>query len=245
METINQYIKDNFLEPKLSSKNMFAYTPRKNILNVVQAAIPLFHGTVLDLGCGVMPYKQLILSNRKVIDYKGLDWESADYHGENKPDLFWDGETIPLKSESIDCVLATEFLEHYGNTDHILGEINRVLKKGGFIFTTTPFIWNLHENPHDEYRFTPYSLERHFGKAGFVDISIQGTGGWDNSLATMLAMWLNCREMSRRKKKWLGKLIYPIYKRLLKSDKIPTEFDSWRNSMCQGFATIAYKKRQF
>ena len=141
----------------------------------------------------------------------------------------------------MDCVLATEFLEHYAEPEIVLKEIYRILKPGGFVFATTPFIWNLHEIPYDEYRYTPYSLERIFRKCGFETIKINGTGGWDSSLATMLAMWLECRVMSERKRKYLRKVIFPIYKYLVKHDHIPTHFDYWNNSMCQGFSTLAYK----
>jgi hypothetical protein len=43
------------------------------------------------------------------IEYIGVDLEQSEYHNEVRPDLYWDGITIPMDDESVDFVLATEF----------------------------------------------------------------------------------------------------------------------------------------
>lgn len=241
MENLTEYIQNNFLNVPLTKETMYIYAPRTNILNAIKTVIPLFQGEVADLGCGVMPYRELIQGNPRVNSYVGIDLEGSDYHQKIIPDLFWDGKHLPLESESIDCLLATEFMEHYAHTADILEEIKRVLKPGGLVFTTTPFIWNLHEIPYDEYRYTPYALKRIFKTVGFENIQINPTSGWNNSLATMLALWINCAPMSNKKRKWLFKIIFPIFKYLVKNDEIPTDFDNWHKSMSQGYAALCYK----
>ncbi len=144
---------------------------------------------MLDVGCGKMPYKEYILGNSSVTEYIGLDLESSlVYDQKVKPDILWDGVNMPLNDSEVDCVLATEVFEHCYNLELILKEIIRVLKPGGVLFFTVPFLWNLHEIPHDEYRYTRFSLEQHLGNSGFSNLRIQALGGWHASMAQMLGI---------------------------------------------------------
>src|SRR5690606_37327284 len=115
----------------------------------------------LDVGCGRMPYRDLILSESQVSRYVGLDIDTAlHYDSKIRPDVYWNGVTMPFPDSSFDSAMATEVLEHCSDPTIILGEVYRVLKPGGTFFFTTPFLWNLHEVPRDEFRLTPFYLER-------------------------------------------------------------------------------------
>jgi 2-polyprenyl-3-methyl-5-hydroxy-6-metoxy-1,4-benzoquinol methylase len=59
----NTYIQENFTEIKLDTENFHLYTVRKSILNAINDNAVLFKGSVLDIGCGIMPYKEIIKSN--------------------------------------------------------------------------------------------------------------------------------------------------------------------------------------
>jgi len=82
-------------------------------------------------------------------------------------------------------------------------EIWRVLKPGGILFFTVPFLWNLHEIPYDEYRYTPFALKRHLTQSGFNEIEIKAMGGWDAALAQMLGLWVRRRFNKTKKQKVL------------------------------------------
>ena len=128
----------------------------------------LFEGELLDIGCGKMPYKKYILEHSRVTNYVGLDIEQAlVYDAKLKPDHTWDGKIMPFENESFNCTFGTEVLEHCPEPEIVLKEVHRVLKPNGIFFFTVPFLWNLHEVPHDEYRYTPFSLERHLKNSGF------------------------------------------------------------------------------
>ena len=142
---------------------MFIYQVRNSIEKAVINNIKVLSGDILDLGCGYMPYKDIILNNKNVKSHTGMDIHSNVYY-KNKPDIFWNGDIISSNHETYNGVVITEFLEHYHDTQYILKEIKRVLKKDGILFGTVPFIWNLHGIPFDEYRFTPFSLMKHFYK---------------------------------------------------------------------------------
>lgn len=238
---IEKQIEEEFLSVPLRPRTMFFYAPRTAILKCVETKSQSFYGTVLDVGCGFMPYKKLIVSNPQVEKYVGMDLEQPTYYGQVEPDLKWDGQKIPLENETIDCLMATEFLEHYAAPEKILSEIFRVLKPNGSVLATVPFIWNLHEIPYDEHRYTPYSLERHFAAAGFREIKIEALGGWNLSLAQMLGLWITFSKMRGATRAVLKKLLFPLYALLVKTDRRPATFDAAENSMFTGLSVAARK----
>jgi SAM-dependent methyltransferase len=196
-----KYINDWFIN--LDSQKLPAsfYLIRKSLLKAVDELRPKLHGTVLDLACGVMPYKNYLMNNPAIKSYKGVDLEPTEYHNTIKPDHYWDGKSIPLPDNSCDFVIATEFLEHYFDTIHILQEIKRVLKSGGQLFFTVPCIWPMHEVPYDYHRFTTYSLAMYFNISGFTSWDIKPLGGFNYSLALMMALW-NDYKLTRKKQRF-------------------------------------------
>ena len=209
--------RDEFIDIKFSYFNMQVYFVRKSIFNSIKKNISIFKGKLVDVGCGKMPYKEYILKNSGVNSYVGLDINNAIAYDKNiKPDIIWDGENIPIESNSIDTVIATEFFEHCPHPEIIFKEIYRILKDNGILYTTTPFIFPLHESPNDHYRYTPYSLENLAKKAGFKNTKIYPLGGINASIAQILSFWI--------KNKYLRVLIVPLIYILYKTDKRPRVF---------------------
>lgn len=201
------------------------YVAKKYIADALRRALPRLSGTVLDIGCGEMPYRDLILSAPSRAErYVGLDLEGGEYAMRRSPDVFWNGREIPLGPASVDCALAIEVLEHCPEPGSVLAEAFRVLRPGGLFFFTVPFLWPLHDVPHDEYRYTPFALERLLRTAGFDDISVAAQGGWDASLAQMLALWVRRRPMSKRRRAIVQRLAAPIVRKLMAVDRPPTDF---------------------
>lgn len=52
-------------------------------------------------------------------------------------------KTFPIKSNSVDLVIALEIIEHLFDTDHFLDEINRVSRPGGHLILSTPNLASL------------------------------------------------------------------------------------------------------
>jgi len=242
MDQRGKIIDKYFINVKASPAYLDIYVVRNAIYNAIKEHIQLFEGVVIDLGCGIKPYKELICNNSNVISYTGIDFKSAihEEYAMGKPELFWDGMTIPLDANSADVILATELLEHCAEPENVLREINRVLKPGGKLIFTVPFLWCIHLVPHDEYRYTPFSMERHLTNAGFGNVELKALGGWDASLAQMIGIWLTNRPM--RFKKILGPILVRVAKFLYNKDR---SFDksAIRNDgvMITGMSGVAYK----
>ncbi len=241
----SSYIDQYFLNIKLNKDYPDIYCVRNGILKAIKSFIPEFKGKLLDVGCGIMPYRELILNaNKNVISYIGLDFENsldAEY-ALGKPDLFWNGDVIPMEDNAVETIIATEFFEHCPQPEKIMKEMLRVLKPGGLLFITVPFIWNLHLVPYDEYRYTPFSLKRHLQNAGFINIELNALGGVDASLAQMLAIWYRNRPMRASYKKYLGSLFIPIIRRLMSADSKAHKSEMFTDgTMITGLSGIAYK----
>ena len=119
---------------------------------------------VLDVGCGNRPYEGLF----KNCSYIGLDVENSGRSMALKqPDYFYDGKKIPFKSESFDVLLSTQVLEHVANPPALLNEMFRVLKVGGVLIISLPFVFPEHEQPFDYYRFTRFGVVELLEGAGF------------------------------------------------------------------------------
>lgn len=230
INNVEKYINEWFINLKPNKMLISFYIIRKSLLDAVTELKPKIHGSVLDLACGVMPYKEYLKSNL-VEEYIGIDIEPTEYHNNIKPDYFWDGKNIPLKDASFNFVIATEFLEHYFDTNHILKEIKRVLKPGGTFFFTVPSVWPIHEAPYDYHRFTPYALEEHFKKSGFTSWEIKPLGGFNYHLALSFALWNDYR-LPKKKQKFIKPFLNFVIKILIKKDKKESNINN--NQMYSG-----------
>lgn len=152
---------------------------------IVAAHHHLLEGTVLDLGCGDSPYKTDILQTAS--KYVGLDWPST-FHDNSAVSIYADLQrALPFRSESVDAVTAFQVLEHVPGTGAVLAEAHRVLQSGGILLLTVPFMWQVHEAPHDYVRLTGFGLRYVLQEAGFDQIQIyENTGFWQ-----MLALKFN------------------------------------------------------
>lgn len=230
----------SFLNPPLIKDNLDRYYIRTAILRKIIANFKEFKGNLLDIGCGKMPYKELLMESSKITSYTGLDIDDAiNYDEKVKADFTWNGITMPFNDNEFETAFGTEVLEHCPHPNIILNEVYRVLKPGGIFFFTVPFLWNLHEAPHDEFRYTPFALERLLSDSNFTEIKLESLGGWHASMAQMLGLWV-CRAPLNKNLRYLLKIfILPIYKLLIKKDQTHTHFSD--GLMITGLCGIAYK----
>ena len=233
-------IKDDFLDIPFNIENLDRYYIRTSIFKAVQGVLPDLRGNLLDIGCGRMPYKQYILENSSVTQYVGLDIENAlKYDASVKPDFIWDGIKMPFEDRQFETAFGTEVLEHCPKPEMILSEVSRVLKPGGVFFFTVPFLWPLHEVPHDEFRYTPFALKRLLEETGFIDIEINATGGWHASMAQMLGLWVRRSPMAK-KRTMLSIVLKPVIHHLFKLEKY-SAVKFTEGQMITDLSGIAYK----
>jgi SAM-dependent methyltransferase len=207
---------DLFIDMRLRKQCIDLYFVRSKILLAINENLENFSGAVLDIGCGSMPYRHYIIDNSNIRNYIGVDLKSSEsYQKDTKPDIYWDGVILPIEDNTHETAISTEVLEHVPKPDNYLSEVFRILKPGGLFFFTTPFLWPLHDVPYDEWRLTPFSLERLLKDAGFKDIELKALGGWHASMAQMLGLWIKRAPMHKRLRSFLLPVVLLVYKRLL------------------------------
>lgn len=128
-------------------------------------------GVFLDAGCGTQPFRSLIEPH--VERYVGYDIEAraddVDYLGDVE-----DMGAVP--SQSADGLLCSEVLEHVPHPPAAIAEFHRVVRPGGAVVITVPFLARLHEEPYDFYRYTRHGLRRLLEDGGFEVDELVETG---------------------------------------------------------------------
>jgi SAM-dependent methyltransferase len=193
-----------------------------------------FQGKVLDFGCGQKPYENFFVNS----EYIGIDFE--DY-SKNKdvldktPDFYFDEKyskdlRLPFENENFDHAVSFQVLEHHKKPELMISEMARVIKSGGLILLSCPFIYALHEEPHDYQRFTEYKLRILFRESDCKVIEIKKQGSWFSVSSTLANEQLSAFAAKGTSKYFLAAVIYlPFFlfqylslflDKIVKSDKV-------------------------
>jgi SAM-dependent methyltransferase len=149
-------------------------------------------GSVLDLGCGKAPLLGMYCGYADTITT--MDW--AQSHGAEFVDICHDlTEPLPLKDAYFDTVIMSDVLEHLPDPVATLIEARRILKPTGTFMLNVPFLYWLHETPHDYFRYTSYGLKLVAERANFRVKSLEALGGAPEVILDLLGKVLMGRKL--------------------------------------------------
>jgi SAM-dependent methyltransferase len=135
---------------------------------------------LLDAGAGEGNYKHYFSAQR----YCGLDLGIGDSQWNYAAlDVVGDLSGMPFRDGTFEACLNVVTLEHVKEPARVVREIARTLAPGGRFLLIVPFEWEEHQQPHDYFRFTRYSLSYMLDSAGFDDVSIAPVGGFFRMLS--------------------------------------------------------------
>ena len=191
------------------------YFIRKGLFNKISLYGPQLNGRLLDFGCGAKPYQSLFTN---VTEYIGLDYISEGHsHANENVDVFYDGKIIPFENESFDALFSSEVFEHVFALQEVLPEISRVLKKGGKMLITCPFVWEEHEIPIDYARYSQFALHDMLQKNGFKILITDKNGHFIMALHQLFIVYLNDF--------WLNKVFFfskfQFFKKIIRQILVP------------------------
>jgi SAM-dependent methyltransferase len=166
--------------------------------NLLQMAEKYLKGRLIDIGCGSKPYKDLI--SPYVTEHIGVDQRNT-LHIQSNIDIFSSAYQIPIEENSFDSAICTAVLEHLEEPEQALRECYRVLKSEGIAIYSIPFIWHLHEEPRDFYRFSKYGLKYLFEKVGFEIIELKALSGFWVTFGQLLVY--NLYRLNKGPLRWL------------------------------------------
>jgi 2-polyprenyl-3-methyl-5-hydroxy-6-metoxy-1,4-benzoquinol methylase/uncharacterized protein YbaR (Trm112 family) len=129
-----------FREPE----NRSTWLEKQRLEEYILSEVPGNARLVLDVGCGnAWVAKALLPKGKKVIS---MDISTVNpleaitrYPGEHHAAIVADALNLPFKPGSVDCVIASEIMEHVANPTQFIESLTRVLKPGGSLIITTPY----------------------------------------------------------------------------------------------------------
>tara|TARA_B100001559_G_C16374060_1_gene563364 strand:- start:19 stop:705 length:687 start_codon:yes stop_codon:yes gene_type:complete len=158
--------------------------------------------------------------------------KSIDVDINRKPDQIIDVcDLNQLKSLSFtpQLICMFEVLEHTKNPVNAINNLYEVVDNNGYIMLSVPFIFHIHDEPYDFFRFTKYGLEILF--KNFSEIVIKPRNGW---FETILVLFVRLRMEKNLFSKIIGNLFILIYflltpltyllQKIIKSEKITTGY---------------------
>jgi len=187
------YTQEGYLSLK---RSLFNYKLRKRRIG---KHVPS-SGLILDVGSGVAPVspdlERTILADISEESIKSVDLPVREKFVMSVTDLsFMDG--------SFDCVLCSEVLEHVEDDTKAITELRRVLKPGGTLVITVPFL-KKYWGEDDEYvghkrRYEPGELEGKLREAGFTMIDTHKLSGRIERFLTRVSLRYYLKNGRRRK----------------------------------------------
>lgn len=131
------------------------FLPRRALYAAIAATTGSLRGRVLDVGCGAQPYRHLLDATTA---YVGLEIDTTVNRVRGLADHYYDGLHMPYDDGEFDGVLCNQVLEHVFDAEIFVAEMARVLRPGGCLLLTVPFVWPEHEQPYDARRYTSFGL---------------------------------------------------------------------------------------
>jgi SAM-dependent methyltransferase len=130
---------------------------------------------VLDAGAGELRYAHCFARQRYVALDLAIGDSAWDY---SRLNLLGDLERLPLADGAFDAVVNIVTLEHVRRPQQVIDELARVLRTGGRLFLVAPLEWEVHQAPHDFFRYTRHGLEHLLSTAGFQVRHLEPVGGF-------------------------------------------------------------------
>lgn len=148
----------------------------------------LMDGIVLDMG-GKRERKR---GSFRPPESQFDEWIYINLARETQPHVVADVLHVPFANALADCVICTEVLEHLAEPSSSVTEVHRVLKYGGVLIASVPFLYPVHADPHDFQRFTQEGL-RHLCRE-FDTINIESMGGYWGVVGMFLELGMGKRK---------------------------------------------------
>jgi len=153
---------------------------------------------VLDAGAGEGQYARHFRAAALLWRGSGGGRHGVDY---SRLDAVADLTALPFRTGAFDAVLNIVTIEHLREPGRALAEMARVAAPGASLLVAAPHEWEVHQAPHDYFRFTRYGLTYLLEQAGWEVREVRAAGGYFRLLARRL---LNGLQFFSGGWRWVG-----------------------------------------
>jgi len=170
---------------------------RKHVTAMFSHFIP--NAQVYDIGCGRKPFaRSLEAAGFRCI---GVDLENGFYDSESI-DLIGSAYSVPVGDGVADAVLSIQVIEHLERPRDAFLEAARILKPGGIMIVSFPFLYPIHAAPFDYMRYTKSFLINLARESGFEVLERNEISGFWYVAGMNLGLYL--QTFDRGILKWTG-----------------------------------------
>lgn len=155
------------LYPSLTNPNWLVLRRRRKLFRDWLARVEGQPLDVLDVGGRIQPYRPLL--GERLRRYVAIDLQRTLL-----VDLVAQAERIPLPDNRFDLVICTQMLEYAPEPASVVAEIYRVLKPGGHLLLSVPFV-SPRDAEVDRWRFLPAALRMLLSKFSSREIVPEGS----------------------------------------------------------------------
>jgi SAM-dependent methyltransferase len=128
-------------------------------------------GRLIDLGCGDIPFRDVLID--RVEAYDSLDLFPEGRRLTYVSDI---QDMVDVPSSTYDTAICLEVLEHVPDPFCAAREICRILAPGGILILSVPHLSRLHAEPYDFYRYTRHGIGHLLKQAGMETIELHERG---------------------------------------------------------------------
>ncbi len=146
--------------PRQTIKKLYGDTAGEKIMVNIGSGITIVHPAVINLD--IFPFKNV--------------------------NIVADAAALPFRDNSVDMLISESTIEHTRDAETAMREMRRVVKPGGFVYISIPFVMPFHASPNDFLRLTHEGLKERF--SDFTPVKIGALGGPASALVTFLMYFL-------------------------------------------------------
>lgn len=189
------------IEENIYAKNSDQHESGINWLKSFFKQFPKLYYSIWHVFCPVM---MLVNGPRMVLDYVkngsavidvgsgperlGKEFINVDIFPFPEVDIVANATHLPFKDNSVDAAVSESLFEHVPDASLVAKEMVRVVKPGGLIYVSAPFIHPYHASPDDFNRWTISGLKHLFPELEIVEAGVR-SGPW-SAVLMFMAYWL-------------------------------------------------------
>jgi SAM-dependent methyltransferase len=138
---------------------------------------------VLDAGAGEGQYRDYFGKQNYVGVDLGIGDSQWNYAG---LDCVADLLRLPFGPACFDAFVSVVTLEHVTEPGRAIAEMARVARPGAMLYLVVPHEWEVHQHPHDYWRFTKFGVKRLLEENGWELVRLEAGGGYFRLLSRRL-----------------------------------------------------------